>query len=117
MNPEIENILSTLATKLQTTTEHLWDVLVVQARIEALTSFVIMCLWAAITITTFKVVKKKSSQLRENMDEELAYLIWVLWLLYAGFVAMYVSSSITNVVAALFNPEYWALKEILNAIG
>lgn len=120
MNKETLDLLQQLAAKLGTTAEHLWAVLIKQAFISACTDFLfyvitVALLWFAIKKTP------KWAQIISNTDSDFIEIggtaaVVVGWVLVGGLVIAALIC-IPDTIAALANPEYWALKQILNAVG
>lgn len=113
MNEQITKLLEQLAAKLGTTAEHLWGVLIRQARIEAVTDSLFVILTLVGGYWYYRWIK---SYIKRNPyeDAEIAGLIIL-------GIPMVVSTIISFIClflipSELFNPEYWALKEVLNAL-
>ncbi len=120
MDDKTLQALTALAQKLGTTAEYLWGVLLKQAPITGLVhlalliSLVVMAVWwtrVVIDKTTEKEVKGFCYPRAEwESDEALgAWLSVALTVLHALF---FVTTNLADTVAALLNPEYWALKQI-----
>lgn len=116
--------LTALAEKLGTTAEYLWGVLVRQAPIAAGIEAVSCLLQIAVLVfwTRFVYLKTKLKKDADSMsycrgdaewENEGAFFGWfsvvLLWLI----VFCVVGSSVTTIVSGFFNPEYWALRQIL----
>jgi hypothetical protein len=101
-------LLTQLATKLGTTVEFLWAVLLKQAFVSGIKSIIAIVLMWSITISlvVFLVKKKFENESPEAIlgaiFASILGLVSILLLLLEG------GSAIT----ALFNPEYWALNHI-----
>lgn len=115
MDEKYAQLLETLATKLGTTAEHLWGVLVRQAPISGATNLVLciigaLLLWKLITFVNHKTI---------NRDADWYYERHPAWF-GVGVVAFAVSIgilvSIPKIVYAFANPEYWALKQLLSMV-
>jgi hypothetical protein len=94
MDEKTEKVLRELADQLGITIEHLWEVLVKQAPIEAVLSFVSVLICAGVFFFCFSSV----------------FVCVVI-----GFISLIVGvASIDSVmIVGFINPEYWALSEIL----
>ena len=106
MNEESTALLEELAEKLGTTSEYLWAALLRQAPISIITDLLVLAVWVAVLILTFRKLKKLS-------DKDYIELLWIFWGLGAvicGVIAPFVFS---NMIIVLLNPEYWALKQLL----
>jgi hypothetical protein len=122
MNAETLNVITLLANKLGTTAEYLWGVLLKQAPISGTIDLMIMGAWLIIAVMWSKFVYKKTKppEATENdrypdaeWNSEPAFCAWVSAALLWVTVGLTVSDSIGGAVAALVNPEYWALRQIL----
>lgn len=119
---ELTNVLSQLAEKLGTTTEYLWSVLIKQAPISALTTLFQMVLFVVVGIILFKIHKWLCQTPEGNYNsryddyEELAVIPMLLAGIGYIIVMIILFFCISDVVNGFFNPEYWALKEILGKI-
>ena len=110
MNNDAMTLLTALAGKLGTTTEYLWDVLVRQAPISAITSLLVISLLTYILYRSVKYVqsKKVNSEDDEEYSAELVRLLWFVVVVLAIIVVISNISLAHNVMNGLFNPEYWA---------
>lgn len=119
MNEQTAALLNNLATKLGTTSEYLWSVLIRQAFIDGCVTLaqyaVLLLAWFA----AYKLLKngKKILEYADNHDLEGPLVI--------GGILSAIALAICSVIAfcylsiafsAFFNPEYWALHEILSAL-
>jgi hypothetical protein len=101
-------LLTQLATKLGTTVEFLWAVLLKQAMVSGIKSIIaIVLMWSIVISSVVFLVKKKFE------DESPEAIIGAILTCALGLVSILVlllegGSAIT----ALFNPEYWALNHI-----
>lgn len=118
MNKETTELLQQLAAKLGTTAEHLWTVMIRQAFISACTDLI----FYATTIALVWIFIKKLPRLlglledSEDLPEFLYFLALIaLAVITVGFVVVSIAM-IPGTIAALANPEYWALKQILEAL-
>ena len=118
---ELTPLLEKLAEKLGTTTEYLWGVLLKQAPIIAATELVYLVLVILGGIVLYKIHKRLSKKVDGNnsiyykADElviapmVIAAIIWVILFIMCFF-------SIGTIITGFFNPEYWALDEIMSLI-
>lgn len=118
MNEETLKLLEQLASKLGTTAESLWTVLIRQASIAATVHLCFTVLIIIIGIILWKINKR----FNEN-DGTMSYrynnslsitmgITTIIWTVF--FVGQF--AKIDVIVNGFFNPEYWALMEILNAL-
>ncbi len=122
MNEQTTKLIEQLAQKMGTTTEYLWSVLLKQAPIDAtITLFQTICvmLFGCILWKIHKRLLKKDS---EDKYSETGYekheegviipmLVAVIIFLILFIACFFCFSDIIN---GYFNPEYWALRRILN---
>lgn len=108
------DLLESLAAKFGTTTEYLWGVLINQAKYEAITLCLQFTLLIVATVVFTLLVKRRLNADAVEDGEGIAYLIIGVTIAILDFNAFFY---IPELISAIFNPEYWALKEILNAIN
>ena len=102
-------LLTQLATKLGTTVEFLWAVLLKQAFVSGIKSIIAIVLMWSITIALVVfLVKKKFEDDSHDLPAIGASIALVL-----GFnCLLFLFLEGGNAITALFNPEYWALNHI-----
>lgn len=120
MNEGNLKLVEQLAQKLGTTAEYLWGILVKQAPISAtidLIYFVIIVISGIILFKIHQYLGKETETTNSIYCEKgenvavpmvIAAMIWVICFIICFF-------SIGNIINGFFNPEYWALKEILDS--
>jgi hypothetical protein len=115
MNEQTQQLIEKLATKLGATAEHLWGVLVRQAPISSATAAIAICIYAAVMVWGYRLVREKTKDEGDWNDHcgSIA-LPWIIWSVGMLFLVIVLCSSLSNIVAGFVNPEYWALKEILS---
>jgi len=115
--------LTALANKLGTTTEYLWSVLLKQAPITGLIDLGVMIGLVVMTYGWFRFVQRKTTTPPATEEDRYPRAAWTeevgiafawasvgLWVLIDIFV---IACALATTIAALFNPEYWALMQIL----
>jgi hypothetical protein len=120
MNEELQKQLASLASKLGTTSEHLWGVLIRQAYIEAISSLctVVVCLiLAAAAIYCFVSLQRRYKEvslqeLRLSMWPPPEYIRWFILGVVLFFLLLVASSNFYWLISDMFNPEYFALKAL-----
>lgn len=117
MKEQIAEILSSIATGLGTTTEMLWGALLRQAPVDAAASLIQIVVILVLSITVLRLLKKTDfTKFYDTCPEIPACVAYgLVWLLII-FSSIAFISDISNILAGFFNPEYWALKEVLNAL-
>jgi len=114
--------LAALASKLGTTAEYLWGVLLKQAPIAGVTSIFIHAVWIMFTVILVRFVLKKTTKPQNTKDdpypradwrEEGAAVALTAVFFFVVLTALAMIDVFPMTIAALLNPEYWALKQIL----
>lgn len=115
-------VLTTLANKLGTTAEYLWGVLLKQAPITGVIDMAIMAGWVLMAVMWCRFVLRKTTAPKPTNEdrhtyadwtEEAAFFSWLSAVVLAMMAALIVTSYFATTAAALVNPEYWALRQIL----
>ena len=120
MSAELTALLGKLAEGLGVTVDVLWAALLRQAPISAATSVAVWSALFAISLALFLVGRRLSGRADWGADEDpaaigavIVYVISAI-LLFALFGSA--AAGLERAVAALFNPEYWALLKILELL-
>lgn len=122
MNEQTNQLLRDLAEKLGTTSEYLWAALMRQAPISGTVNLLVIALWIIAMYWTYRLLIRKTKKPPisksdpypiSEMDSDSAYWGWVAWWISAVLLAFTVGCSMEMIVASLFNPEYWSLKQLL----
>jgi ABC-type multidrug transport system permease subunit len=120
MNEQTTKLIEQLAQKLGTTAEYLWTVLIKQAPISAATDalyFILVIIGGIILYRVHKYLGKETdgnNSIYYDQEENviipmgIAAIIWAICFIACFF-------SIGNIINGFFNPEYWALKEVLGS--
>ncbi len=111
MTPQIEKLITELATKLGTTAEHLWGVLVKQAPIEAAVSLgIILAVWSLTALLSFFTWKTYN---KGDGDSDMFCPLIIISVIL-GIISLIVTGCTMGVVFSGFlNPEYWAIKQLI----
>ena len=122
MDEKTLQVLTALANKLGTTAEYLWGVLLRQAPITGVIDLALMAAWVALSVMWCRFVMRKTTAPKPTDDdrhpraawqEEAAFFSWLSAVVLVGVTASIVTSGFATTAAALVNPEYWALRQIL----
>lgn len=117
----LTELLEKLAEKLGTTTEYLWGVLIKQAPISAASDLLYFILVVFGGIVLYKVHRKLAKEeddgdsIYYDLEEAaivpmvFASIVWAILFIVCFF-------SIDNIITGFFNPEYWALDEVMSLI-
>jgi hypothetical protein len=108
MQQEILKRLDALAEKLGVAANHLWQVLVLQVHNEAIVLLVV----GTIAFIAGSAVATWGHRNLDEQGEGAAFAIVFGW----GLVAVVGGLCITHGILYLLNPEYYALKEILEVL-
>lgn len=120
MEDKIMELITALATKLGTTAEHLWMVLMAQAKVSAWVDIGISLFgvaWIIVTLLTHNKLSEKDGDgysYYANHDGYIGLMtilgiISVLFLLFTVF-------NLNSIVTGFVNPEYKAFREVIRLI-
>lgn len=124
MEENTVKLINELATKLGTTSEYLWSILIGQARISAITHLIMTIfifigayLFYKVHIRLSEIPKTDDKYANSKYDENDAYapiMIFSCVLIFALLLCCLFN--IPDIINGLFNPKYWALREVLDVI-
>ncbi len=106
MNDEILKRVDALAAKLGVTVDHLWGVLIRQARIDGIEWVAWGCFWLILATATGAVAKSIYKGKNDDGDKFLLCCGFALILVVFGLCCL------SNTLGLFLNPEYWALKQV-----
>ena len=125
MNEQTVRLIEDLASKLGTTSEYLWSVLIRQAPIDSITSIIQIICVIIFGVVLVKLHLKFSVRDTQNhgiysatiYDRNMGVTI-IMYISACIFVILSIALffQIHSIVAGLINPEYWALEEIIRSI-
>jgi hypothetical protein len=120
MNDNTVILLEQLANKLGTTSEYLWSILLKQAYISAITDLIfVIVIWLSgiilLSLHLYFSGYKRDNSLYDDYEDFLPMIMIVAALIWTVLFVVSIII-ISSIVTAFINPEYWALKQILNAI-
>ncbi|MFF2413499.1 hypothetical protein [Bacillus safensis] len=108
-----------LAAKLGVAAEHVYGVLVKQAMANGITDVIIGLVVTTILIAVFSAGKK--AFVKSNISSGMDILDWSMFTAVVGIAVVvgfgFGLSFLTDGIKAVINPEYYAIKEILDTIG
>ena len=114
--------LQQLAAKLGTTVEMLWGVLLKQAPIAATINLIGCIAFTGLTVFITYFVKRRTTKPPRTEDDSYPHADWedegafIAWVVTAGLIiatVVFVGVNAQNIVAGFFNPQYWALTQIM----
>lgn len=114
MNEATTKIIEELSSKLGTTAEHLWGVLVKQAPISGACDslFIIVLILALVWASRF--IRRKCVPDKDGYSQWSDCLpAWAVWFVCAAIVTIVIGGCLSGIVSAFANPEYWALMQIM----
>ena len=121
MDEKTLKALTDLANKLGITAEYLWGVLLRQAPLTGVIDMMLIMAWLIGAVLWCRFIVRKTTCPRPTENDpkadwtgEAAFFAWASAVVVALFAGVAVSRSLATTVAALANPEYWALHQILN---
>lgn len=121
MNEKTSQLIEQLATKLGTTSEYLWGVLLKQAQVQVISDIVFIVIVSILIIILWKVyLYAARNGAYSEATTEMTFVYGFPTILAA--IALFCMSvaalhDLFQLPTLILNPEYWALKEILNAIN
>jgi hypothetical protein len=116
MSAETAQILEAIATKLGTTTEFLWAILVKQASINGIISCVSLVFCIVLWLLALFVPRHYINKYYQKTKDDGIFVMYMFVIAGLGLLLMPIYFNITTAITALTNPEYLALKEILRSI-
>jgi len=122
LTPEILSRLDALAAKLGVTVQFIWSVLLQQAKVVAITDLTaavftgtVACICCYKLYTLIKEEAEKDARLLSGWQGAAGARAMIFSLgLIAGLIAFF--TALPAAITPLFNPQYWALSQILNVI-
>lgn len=123
MDNDTIQLIHELATKLGTTSEHLWGVLVKQAPVTASTNLILI---AAYLTVTWLLVKLSLSRTRAIPEQEsimycsdqrankctVSVGCWTAVLVMC-IIDLICLDNLPTIISGFVNPEYWAFKQLV----
>jgi hypothetical protein len=124
MNEETLALIDKLATKIGTTGEHLWGVLLKQAPISSTIELLILLSTVFFTYRFSKYVRKHTKRYNEEggynaecwCEEVRMVSLIALGCSYFGII-LYLMFGFTDMLSGFFNPEYWAFLKITSLVS
>ena len=109
-------LLEKLASKLGTSAEYLWTVLLKQAPISAFLDMVEYLIIAVVCIISCKLSIFTHKKISKGDWDDEAYIPLGVVVIVAIMLAAVAFFSFQGTVTKLINPEYWALKEVIKSV-
>lgn len=120
MKIDVNQVLEQLAQAFNTTVDKLYPILIKQAYVEAIvnivTVIVFVAAWYVLYRIFFKRIGVKKDRYGMGMEDTSIFMVLVFSLFSViSFVVILVS--LVSIPTQLINPEYWALKQVLDALS
>jgi hypothetical protein len=118
MNKDTLELLQSLAAKLGTTADHLWGVMIRQARVSVITDLLLDCALVLVIVIAFKkIFPFFDRKIQEDPEGDFLYILGTLFLGAVLVVCTVVAIfCVPDMVTKIANPEYWALQQILETV-
>lgn len=120
MNVDFNRVLEQLAKAFNTSVEYLYPILIKQAYVAGIQSILIFLVPPIVIYIIYKLaIKSKESYDKygcwEWDDEGFPFLIAIAIIAFVGIFTTF--EMIDTAPTAFLNPEYWAIKEVLEAVN
>lgn len=103
--------LTQMAEKLNVTLPHLWEVLIKQQYVEAIQSFAVF----GLCLIVWYLLYKSKEYIRDKIDDFSPFMIMGIIILSLITIVLF-DDTITG-IGQIINPEYYAIKDIVEFIG
>ena len=117
MDEKTAQLIEAIASKLGTTAEHLWGVMIRQAAIDSVVHASVFAVAVAWFSWWVRFVLRKTTPTEDyrygEWHGEGAVLVWTVTVVVGALLLATFFIGVAGVVAGFTNPEYWALKQIL----
>jgi len=117
-----DELIEKLAAKLGTTVEHLWGVLLRQAPISGTVDLIITIAFVVASVFAVRLVVRntiapeatEANKYPRAAWRDMEFPAWCGVGILVTITVGVVCNNVPWIVAAFFNPEYWALRQIIN---
>jgi len=116
MNKDTLDFLKDLAAKLGTTADHLWAVMIRQARVSFFCDLLLYLLIGGLLGVAYKLAKRLANAADGKAsyeDDTMQVTGLIVIVIIAVVLVLYAVFNIQDTVTKIANPEYWALQHIL----
>ena len=116
MNKDTLDFLKDLAAKLGTTADHLWAVMIRQARVSFFCDLLLYLLIGGLLGVAYKLAKRLANAADGKAsyeDDTMQVTGLIVIVIIAVVLVLYAVFNIQDTVTKIANPEYWALQQIL----
>lgn len=114
MEEKAIELLEGLAQQLNTTADMLWACLLKQAHIEGMAWLIFYGLSLLVFLICWRVYKRRKIRYEaEEIDADSYISANLIMAVVCVVLTIVIVSTVNSTLSALFNPEYWALQEVL----
>ena len=115
MDDKTAEIINKLAEKLGTTAEHLWSVLIRQAPWSSAIDLLVLMFYIGVAGILYYLAYRSFRKFKEDSEEGwiLAGAIVALFAIIMSTVVCACVNEMSVILSGFFNPEYWALKQLV----
>lgn len=115
MNAEekVYEYIDAIASNLGVAAEHVYGALLKQAVVSGVLSGGVVMITLAAIVTYLIYLRRMHDMIERETDAGVSAIILIA---SAGVLILILGAAAHNTVTAFYNPEYWALKEILSSI-
>jgi len=110
LEQKVVEVLDTIALKLGVGVDHFWPILVEQQYVEAMRGPSFFIVGVLILIATYVYGNKLKTNITESLPGTAGFIFG------SGFLVVGLLSSVTKSIPQIINPEYYALKEIMDLL-
>lgn len=117
MNEQTADVLNKVFAKLGVTADHLWNVLVAQAKVDAVMQVGWAIAWIVVAILMLKFFKRGAEAL-DRMDCDgffSAVYVVATGLVQIGAIVAF-AFAVRDVTVATFNPEFYAFQKVADIV-
>ena len=112
MNESTQKIIEELSQKLGVATERVWECLIRQAPISSACDIAASAVVVTALVCIGVVIRRKTKNC-DSFDFLAVCLIWAMFFMVCLIVSLVIFGNLGTILSGLFNPEYWALMQIL----
>ena len=114
MSTELATVIEKMAAKLEVPVTHLWGVMVKQAAIYPYVAMLeIAFLIAGLIVFRYSINKYIEYDNKKRYPEGASGFLNPVYFIAAIALAVVIAATMSTVITAIFNPEYWALMQIM----
>ncbi len=112
MNDDLTTVLANLAEKFDITATAAHEALMRQAGLYVISNLVVAFIWIAVFIAVYIYGKKK---LKEWDNDDIEIFFSIIYFGAWAVLLLLVTADLDMLIAALINPEYWALHTLFKS--